>query len=423
METTALEKKGGAYRWIVLAILVLSFTSTFLSRFIWAPAIPTAAPVLGMNMAQAGNLMSAFYFGYLFTQIPGGFLADKFRVKYWLFGCVALVAILTFAMASVSNYATSYAIRFIGGLCGGGIMAFCARLISNYFAPKERGIAFGILLASPSLGSLIANQVGPQIINSIGGEEAWRVAFQVAAYIIAAIAVLVLLVIREPKPDPNAPAKPKTGFVEGLKNYFTNKQIMILSIAGFFFMSIPAGYVTWANKFIAGGPPGGLSLTVLQAGLAVTIYSAFSIIGSMSSGFIGKKFQINPKTFIMVIYVLMVVTLIAFGLQKSFTGILVTSALFGLVSCMSSTHITYWAVNIGGNKYAATTTSIQNLIFQSANVIFPILAGSLIDRQTDTAGAVATYMPVWYMYGILLAIAFVIICFASKKSAVDAMKG
>ena len=46
---------------------------------------------MSMSMAQAGNLMSAFYFGYLFTQIPGGFLADKFRVKYLMFASVALV--------------------------------------------------------------------------------------------------------------------------------------------------------------------------------------------------------------------------------------------------------------------------------------------------------------------------------------------
>ncbi len=407
--------KKGIYRWVVLAILVLSFTSTFISRFIWAPVLSVAAGDLGFSMTQAGSLMSAFYFGYLFTQIPGGFLADKFRVKYFLFSCVLGVAILTFAMSYVQDYTISYVIRFCGGIMGGGIMAFCSRLLSNYFAPQERGIAFGILLASPSLGSLIANQVGPQILAGGG----WRDAFQVSAFIIAAIALLVLVVIHEPKREAVSGA-PKTGFVEGLKNYFTNKQILILSLAGFLFMSIPAGYITWANKFITAPLPSGASLSAMQAGLIVTFYSIFSIIGSMSSGFIGKKFKINPKSFIAVIYVLMIATLLAFALQRSFTGLLVTSILHGLVSCMSSTHITYWAVNIGGNKYAATTTSVQNLLFQSANVITPIIAGSMIDRQM-VDGVASTYMPVWLLYCGLLAGALIVISFASKKSAIAAM--
>lgn len=413
METT----NKGIYRWIVLGILVLSFSSTFLSRFVWAPVIPVAAGELNLMMAQAGNLMSAFYFGYLFSQIPGGFLADRFRVKYMMFACVALVGVATYGMSMVDNYTMAYAVRFAGGFIGGFIMAFCSRLLSNYFAPHERGIAFGILLASPSIGTLIANQVGPRVLNSMG----WRAAFQVSAGIIAVTAVLILLIIREPKREATAAGAPKAGFVEGLKNYFTNPQILILSLAGFLFMAIPAGYATWSNKFMTGAVPGGVGLTPVQAGTIITVYSLFSIAGSMTSGFIGKKFNINPKSFIIVVYVIMAASLLAFGMQTSFIGLMVTSIIFGLFSCMSSTHITYWVVNMGGNKYAATTTSVQNLIFQSSNVIFPTVTGMIIDRATVN-GAVSSYMGIWVLYAALLVGATVVAMTASKKSAIAAMK-
>lgn len=411
-----MEKSKGLYRWIVLAILVLAFSSTFLSRFVWAPVIPAAAGELGLKMAQAGSLMSAFYFGYLFSQIPAGFLADRFRVKYMMFAAVALVAVATYAMSAVTTYQLAYAVRFTAGLIGGFIMAFCSRLLSNYFAPHERGVAFGILLASPSIGTLLANQVGPRVLGTLG----WRAAFQVSAGIISAIAILILIVIKEPKPKASAGA-PKVSFTEGLKNYFTNPQILILSAAGFLFMAIPAGYATWSNKFMTGVVPGGAGLTPVQAGTIITAYSLFSIAGSMSSGFIGKKFNINPKTFITVIYVLMAVSILVFGMQTSFAGLLFASMFFGLVSCMSSTHITYWAVNMGGNKYAATTTSVQNLIFQSANVIFPTVAGTIIDRAT-VGGVVTSYMGVWTLFSVLLVGATLIILTASKKSAISAMK-
>lgn len=406
----------GIYRWITLGILALAFSSTFISRFVWAPLIPAASGELGLTMAQAGNLMSAFYFGYLFTQIPAGFLADRFRVKYMMFTCVALVGVATFAMSSVQSYTEAYVIRFVAGIIGGFIMAFCSRILSNNFAPRERGLAFGVLLAGPSVGTLIANQAGPRVLNAMG----WRAAFQAAAIIIAIIAVLIVVVIREPAVEKGATAS-KPSFVAGLKNYFTNPQILILSVVGFLFMAIPAGYSTWSNKFMTGVAPGGAGLTPVQAGTIITVYSVLSILGSISSGFIAKKFNINPKTFIIVIYVIMAVSLVGFGMQTTFVGLLAASAIFGLVSCMSSTHLTSWAVNMGGNKYAATTTSVQNLLFQSSNVIFPTVAGSIIDKAT-TNGVVTSYMGVWGLFGALLIGSAVIAMFASKKSATEAMK-
>ncbi|MBQ8537399.1 MAG: MFS transporter, partial [Clostridia bacterium] len=283
METT---QKKGLYRWVVLAVLVLAFTTTFFSRFIWSPLLSTAAGDMNMNMAQAGSLMSAFYFGYLVLQIPAGIIADKVRtVRPWLAGFVLLVGVMTFLMQYATDYVSGYAIRFIGGFFGGMIMALCARLLSNYFAGPERGIAFGILLASPSMGTLLANQIGPRILVASG----WRSAFAVCAYIIAAVAVLVMLVIKEPKVEKvAAPAAnaPKSSLLDGVKNYFSNVQIVILSVAGFLFMAVPPGYSTWANKFMTGG----CALTPAEAGNIVTVYAIFSIVGSMSSGFIGKKF-------------------------------------------------------------------------------------------------------------------------------------
>lgn len=412
-------QKKGAYRWALLVMLVLSFTATFFSRFVWASLLSTAAGEMNMTMAQAGSLMSAFYFGYLFTQIPGGWMADRFRAKYLLVGCVALVGVMTLMMSMpfVNNYTAGYAVRFIGGLFGGAVMAFCSRLLCNYFDPKERGVAMGILLASPSLGTLLANQIGPRILVASG----WRAAFRVTAIIILVIAVVDVLVIREPKRDKSAAAAAeKVSLIDGLKNFFSNKQIVLLAIVGFLYMALPAGYSTWANKFMTGDAPAGAGISAVQAGTIVTCYAIASIIGSMASGAIGRKFNINRKYFIMVVYVVMAITIVLFGMQRSFGGLMLFSVLFGLFSCASSTHITIWAVNIGGNKYAATTTAVQNLILQLANVIFPTVAGSIIDRAT-VDGAVTSYMGVWWLYGILVSLSFVVCFFLSKKSAAESM--
>lgn len=358
--------------------------------------------------------MSAFYCGYLFTQLPAGFLADKFRVKKIMVIAVSMVALATFGMSGVQSYGQALVIRFLAGLFGGFIMALCARILSDAFLPQERGLAFGVMLSGASVGTLLANQVGPRFLIILG----WRQAFKASAVVIAIIAVLVLLFVREDKTEREITPENQTGFLDGLKNYFTNPQILIISAVGFLYMASVAGYSTWSNKFITGAIPGGGGLPPAQAGTIITVYSILSILGSSSSGFIAKSFKINPKTFVIIIHMLMAVFMVAFAMQTTFTGLLVTSAMLGIVSCMSGTHLASWAVNLGGNKYAATTTSLQNLLFQSSNVIFPTLAGSIIDKAT-VDGAVTSYMGVWGLFGALLVASAVITMTANKKSAVS----
>ena len=147
--------KNSAYSWLVLIMITLCYTCTFFSRFVWSPVMSEAAGDIGMTMSQAGGLMSAFYFGYLILQIPAGIVADRIRVKYPMFICMLLIAGSTWLMSSdiVSSYTSAYVVRFLGGFFSGTIMACASRLLSNYFEAKVRGIAFGILLASPSLGT------------------------------------------------------------------------------------------------------------------------------------------------------------------------------------------------------------------------------------------------------------------------------
>ena len=79
--TLAIKPGENSYRWLILFLTVLSFVLTFLCRFSWPPLIPVIVPVIHMSMSQAGAYMSAFYIGYVITQIPSGILADRFGVR------------------------------------------------------------------------------------------------------------------------------------------------------------------------------------------------------------------------------------------------------------------------------------------------------------------------------------------------------
>lgn len=407
-------KQKQSTRWLILLLLTLSFASSFISRFIWSSSIEVASIDLSLTMSQAGGLMGAFYLGYLFTQMPGGYLADKYPVKYLMSGSLFILAILTYAMglSFVDNYRTAYIVRMLGGLSSGMILAFCSRVLSDYFVPSERGIAFGILFSAPSLGTLVANIIGPKVIAASN----WQTAFKVAAFVILVVGLLDLLFITE-KDKEETTVQSDVTFMDGIKNYFSNKQIVLLSISGFLFVGVPIGFSTWANKFMTGG----MALSMSQAGLIMTLYALAAMFGSISSGFVAERLQINRKYFMLIILVTMSITLFIFSKQTTYRGLLIFAILFGLFSTAASSQITSWAINIGGDEFAATTSALQNLILQSSNLIFPTVAGIIIDKAT-VDGVITSYNGIWQMYVGLLVLAIIVLVMTSSQSAAESMK-
>ena len=408
-------KEHKQYRWVILIMLVLTWTMTFFSRFVWSPVIQSAAGDLGMTMSEAGSLMSAFYLGYLITQVPGGFIADRYRPKIFMVIFTALVGVLTYGMSMVNGYTAAYTVRILAGLTAGPIMAFCSKILTENFAPNERSLAFGIFFASSSLGTLLANLLAPSILVAYD----WRTVFRVAAILIEVIMVLDVVLVPNPERPPVLAAdQPK--LIEGFKNYFSKKEAVIISVAGFLFMAIPAGFSTWANNFMT-STSAGAGLAAAQAGMVMTVYAIFSVIGSIASGALSKKYKWNPKYYVIIIFSAMTIFLLAWSRCMNMGALIAVGVVFGLVSCAASNQLTTWVVNACGSKYSGTTSAIQNLLFQLSNIIFPTLAGGIIDKAT-VDGVVTSYSGVWFMYASMMFVAAGVMFLTSAKSAADSIK-
>jgi ACS family sodium-dependent inorganic phosphate cotransporter-like MFS transporter 5 len=70
------------------------------------------------NAEQQGIILGAFFYGYVITQIPGGYLAEKYGGK-WLFGIgtfiTAFLTLLT-PLAAKAGTTQFIAVRVLEGL-------------------------------------------------------------------------------------------------------------------------------------------------------------------------------------------------------------------------------------------------------------------------------------------------------------------
>jgi len=392
--------QNGSSRWLALLAAVLAFSFTFISRFTWAPLMGTVMTEFSINNAQAGLYMTAFFAGYCITQIPGGIMADKLQPKYILIIATLMSGVCTALMGTISGYSMGLAVRVANGLFAGVIMSSCSKIVIANFPAQERATGMGILLASPPIGILLANQIAPRLLSKVG----WRSTF-IYISLIAILVVICLFIFVKPIPKMQAPAN-KPGLLDGLKVYFGDSQQIVLALSGFMFMFVNNGFSTWGNRYAQS-----LGLTATQGGMIVSAFSIAGIIASCFSGKIAAALKIEHKKFIIITLILMGAGSVLFGFMGSYITLVLIGILFGAFAYFPSTHYTTLASMRAGDQYGATAISIQNLIFQSASLVQPVIIGRIID-------VTGNYTIVWVFFaGVCLCGSGICCAFRAARKA------
>jgi sugar phosphate permease len=387
---------GNLIKWLVLALSVGCYLMGFIVRFTWPPMIAVAAPDLGIDMTRAGMYMSAFYIGYVLTHIPAGLLADRFGVRYLLFSAMLLEGISSLAMAHIASFSPGFWLRIVGGLGDGTVYAACVRSITTWFSAKERGMAFGIMMLSPTAGVLLANQIVPYM----AGRFAWQTAFSLVGYLAIGLALLVLFTMKET--GQRAEGK---NFLEGLRFVFGHRDLMLMAFAGFALMWIQIGFISWGNTALKH-----FGYSLAQAGLAMTLFGVGGILGPIVSGFLADR-TTNKKTLLIAGYLAMIPLVLAFGHLNTF-GILAAIAFaLGFLNGYANTFIPLLVSEYSGEEWAASAAGVTGSIFQIASILGPFALGLSI----DVTGSFST---VWWLLAVA-PLAGVVLLLLMRKPALE----
>src|SRR5262249_44738569 len=129
-----------------------------------------------------GYVLGGFFLGYVWSQIPGGWLGNRLGAR----SALALLGLLWSAGSLWSAWAASPAMlwwsRIAVGLAQGGLFPITAKVITDWFPGPRRGIASAVPNSCMSVGSALANGLTVLLLPLLG----WRGVFQ--AYALAGIA-------------------------------------------------------------------------------------------------------------------------------------------------------------------------------------------------------------------------------------------
>lgn len=358
--------KSGMTRWFMLMLMLAAFIATFVTRFMWSPMQSEMMTVLGIDAATAGAVFSIFFTGYIITQIPAGVLADKFGVKIIMSISLIISGLASYGMTLITSVNQAFILRIIIGLGAGTIYACCARVISNYFEPEKRSMAFGIVLAGPNAGYFIASFFGPKILLSSG----WEGGFKFAAAFSIIIAILIIIFVKGDKPEKGNQSV--IDVIRGFKILLTNRGVLLISLSGFGLMWFQLALYNWAFGYTRSL---GFTDNISTVGILIAIGG---IISTVISGTLVDKFKIDRRKFLMFGYGITGIMVILFGMQKELIPLLVSSFILGLISYSTNSHLSALIVDYAGGKMAATATGVSNFVFQFASQISPAVVGTML---------------------------------------------
>jgi sugar phosphate permease len=177
-----------------LAMLVLAGVINYVDRATLAVANPLIRQDLSLSIADMGYLLSAFLWAYAFAQLPTGAMVDRLGPRLLLTFGLSVWSFAQFLGGLVQGFGQFFGARVLLGVGEAPQFPTCARVVRDWFNPRDRGLATGIFNCASSLGTAIAVPLLTFLMLSFG----WRAMFMIMGVAGLAMAAIWYFVYRNP---------------------------------------------------------------------------------------------------------------------------------------------------------------------------------------------------------------------------------
>ncbi|RKP57593.1 MFS transporter [Pararobbsia silviterrae] len=154
METDIPARSGSLSRWSVLALLAIGVLISFVDRTSISSTLADAGFVhhFALTNIDRGWINAAFFWSYGVFQVPMGWVADRYGVKWPYAISFALWCAATALMGAVTALESLVLLRLVIGMAEAIVIPASYRWIRNNFDESQNGLAVGILAMGNKFG-------------------------------------------------------------------------------------------------------------------------------------------------------------------------------------------------------------------------------------------------------------------------------
>lgn len=274
------ESGASRYRWLVLAVFVLSTAINILDRATLSALGPQLKREFSLNNEQFGWITSAFSLTYAASAPFAGILIDRLGLNRIISLAVGLWSCAGIATGFTRGLPGLVGCRAVLGIAEAAGIPAAGKAIHKYLLPSERALGNGVNQAGVSLGQMVA----PVLATWIAVHYGWRQAFVVTGVLGLAWIPLWNWSARR-APAAELPKQSAGGGAAMLRD----SRLWVLMLANALSMMGYYLWFTWTTLYMVDAH----HLTPQQAVRYVWIPPVFAAIGGFAGGWLSLRFIVS----------------------------------------------------------------------------------------------------------------------------------
>ncbi|MBI4166450.1 MAG: MFS transporter [Acidobacteria bacterium] len=167
-----------ARRWGIIALLFVASMINYMDRATLSYALPPLSDDLRLDPMQKGYLVSAFFWSYAYMQIPIGWVADRFHLKWVYAGLFAVWSLACGFVGLANTLSVLIGLRILLGLGESIYLPGGMKVVSQMFPPDRRGLPSGLFDFGTRIGLVLGGVIIPALTILYG----WRAMFMVVGF-------------------------------------------------------------------------------------------------------------------------------------------------------------------------------------------------------------------------------------------------
>jgi OPA family glycerol-3-phosphate transporter-like MFS transporter/OPA family sugar phosphate sensor protein UhpC-like MFS transporter len=386
-------------RW-QLRVLIFSITGYATFYFVrknLGIAMPLMEQQLGITKEQLGLFLTLHGVLYGVSKFLNGFLADRANARVFMAVSLVASALLNVCFGFSSAVVAFGVLWMLNGWFQGMGFPPCARLIANWFPPKQLATKFSVWNSSHNIGSILIVLLCGFLVSGIFFAPDWRLCFFVPAAIAIIVAILLWFMLPDTPPSVGLPElegthvdMPEKDFHEDhnafvRRQVFGNKYIWLLATANFFVYTIRYAVFDWGATLLTEAK----HIKILQAAWMLSGFEVFGLLGALLGGWITDRFLGGRAARACVVYMALAgVSVLLFWKIQTQSELLITGLLcaIGFFVYGPQCLLAIACVNLATKRAAAAAVGLTSIFGYASTTLSGWGLGFVVQHYGWNAG-------------------------------------
>jgi len=381
----------------VLIFSIFGYAMFYFVRKNLGVAMPFMGKDLGITKEDLGLFLTLHGVVYGVSKFANGFLADRANACVFMATALLASALLNVWFGLSSTVVAFGLIWMLNGWFQGMGFPPCARLLANWFPPRQLATKFSIWNCSHNIGSILIVLLCGFLVSGNFFAPHWRLCFLVPAAIAIFAAVLIWFLMPDTPPSVGLPevegTRTQAEEYESQKDFkaflfrqvFSNKYIWMLSVANFFVYTIRYAVFDWGPTLLTEAK----HIQILHAAWMIAGFEAFGLTGALLGGWITDRFLGGRAARACIVYMALagVSVLLLWKIQTQsellITGLLCATGFFVYgPQCL----LAIACANLATKRAAATAVGLTSIFGYASTVLSGWGLGFVVQHYGWNAG-------------------------------------